>query len=57
MDRVAWFVHGNDAQSRAQAILVASHQDIDWNAIREWADADGIDLAVIESIRNQAEST
>lgn len=57
MDRVAWFVHGNDAQSRAQAILVARHQEIDWDAINEWVEADGIDSAVIESIRDQAEST
>lgn len=57
MDRVAWFAHGNDAQSRAQAIMVASHQDIDWDAIYEWAYADGIDRAVVESIREQAERT
>ena len=55
MDRVAWFVHGNGAQARAQAIMVAKHQKIDWDAITEWADADGIDLAVIETIRDLAE--
>lgn len=53
MDRIAWFVHGNDAQSRAQAILVARHQEIDWKAVYEWAESDGIDLSVIEAIKSQ----
>ncbi len=56
MDRIAWFVHGNDAQSRAQAILVARHQNVDWEAVNEWADADGIDGAVIDAIRAQVEN-
>jgi chaperone required for assembly of F1-ATPase len=57
MDRITWFVHGNDAQSRAQAILVARHQEINWEAIYEWAENDGIDVSVIEAIERQAASS
>jgi hypothetical protein len=31
MDRIAWLVHGNDPQSRDQAIMVAKHQQIEWD--------------------------
>lgn len=36
MDRLAAAVAWNDAQSREQAVLVAAHQSIDWDALRDW---------------------
>ena len=55
MDRIAWVVHGKDPQSRAQAVLVARHQAIDWDDMYEWSRQEGIDVDLIDSIR--AEST
>jgi hypothetical protein len=36
MDRLAAAVAWDDAQSREQAILVAAHQVIDWDALQKW---------------------
>ena len=36
MDRLAAAIAWNDAQSREQAILVASMQDIDWDELQQW---------------------
>lgn len=54
MDRIAWFVHGNDRQSRDQAIMVARHQTIDWEEIRLWAEAEGIDQNLIADLESAA---
>jgi len=54
MDRLVWYVHGNDRQSRDQAVMVAKRQDIDWDAVFEWAESDGIDIASVEQIREEA---
>ena len=51
MDRIAWYVHGNDLQSRDQAVLVARRNEIDWRAVKDWAQAEGINLESIESIQ------
>lgn len=56
MDRLAWFVHGHDQQSRDQAIMVAKHQTIDWQAVFDWAKSENIDSAVVEKIREEANS-
>lgn len=56
MDRLAWFAHNNDKQSRDQAILVARHQVIDWDAVHDWANEEGNDITVIHSVRDAAES-
>jgi hypothetical protein len=36
MDRLAAAIAWNDRQSREQAILVATHQSIDWDALQVW---------------------
>ncbi len=55
MDRIAWLVHGKDPQARAQAILVAERQKIDWTDLSLWAESEGIDADIIQSIRADAE--
>lgn len=54
MDRLAWFVHGNDPQSRDQAVMVAKRQQVDWDEIGDWAEAEGIDSETINEIREEA---
>lgn len=56
MDRLAWFVHGRDQQSREQAILVARQQQVDWDDVFEWAASEGIDSSIIREIHDAAES-
>lgn len=56
MERLAWFVHGHDQQSRDQAIMVAKHQMIDWQTVFDWAKSENIELAVVEKIREEANS-
>ena len=36
MDRLAAAIHWSDAQSREQAVLVATHQSIDWTLLGDW---------------------
>lgn len=55
MDRLSWFIHHNDKQARQQAILVAVHQEIDWDDVRSWTEAEGADLALVDEIRSAAE--
>ena len=54
MDRLAWVAHVNDLQSKEQAVLVAKHQEIDWEEIFEWADTEQIDRALISEIQKKA---
>ncbi|MEM8816752.1 MAG: hypothetical protein AAGE85_13075 [Pseudomonadota bacterium] len=54
MDRLAWVVHGNDPQAREQATLVAKHQKIDWDEIREWSASEGVDETLINDVRAEA---
>lgn len=54
MDRLAWFVHGNDKQARDQAVMVAKRQDIDWETMFEWAESEGIDPALIKKLQAEA---
>jgi len=54
MDRLAWFVHGNDPQARDQAVMVAKRQQIDWDEISLWAAAEGMDRVTIDEIREEA---
>ena len=51
MDRLSWFIYHNDKQAREQAILVATQQEIDWDDVRSWADAEGADAALVDEIR------
>ncbi|MBO6558835.1 MAG: hypothetical protein JJ957_20375 [Pseudomonadales bacterium] len=54
MDRIAWYAHGNDRQSRDQAILVATQQHIDWEQVFDWAEDDGIDSNLVSEIQEEA---
>ncbi len=54
MDRLAWFVHGNDPQARVQAMMVAKRQTINWHEIEIWADAEGIERELIDRLREDA---
>ena len=55
MDRLAAYVHWHDNQSLDQGVMVASRQQIDWPALKEWAQHDGIDASVIEGLRSRVE--
>jgi hypothetical protein len=55
MDRLAWFVHGRDHQSRDQAVMVAKRQEIDWQEVFIWARNEGIEDSVVHALRVEAE--
>ncbi len=56
MDRLAAYVHWHDNQARDQAIMVAKRHPIDWQALHTWAQREGADSSVIESVRRAAEA-
>ncbi len=51
MDRLAAAIHWTDAQSREQALLVAAHQSIDWEALRNWFTNEGESIEDFEQFR------
>lgn len=53
LDRLAWFVHGNDLQARDQALMVARRQNIDWDDVYAWAAGESIDDKIIDEIRSE----
>jgi len=53
LDRLAWFVHGNDLQARDQALMVARRQDIDWNDVYAWAASESLDDKIVDDIRGE----
>ena len=55
MDRLAAAVAWNDMQSREQAILVAAHQDIDWDELRKWFAEEGESEAEFKRFRAAVE--
>jgi hypothetical protein len=55
MDRLAAAVAWNDAQSHEQAILVASHQEIDWDELSKWFTDEGESVAEFERFRDAVE--
>jgi hypothetical protein len=55
MDRLSWFIHQNDKQALQQAVMVAVHQDIDWDDVRHWAEGEGATAALVDEVRNAAE--
>jgi len=55
MDRLSWFIHHNDKQACEQAVMVAARQEIDWNDVRSWAQAEGADAALVDEIRHSAD--
>lgn len=55
MDRLSWFIHHNDKQAHEQAVMVAARQEIDWNDVRSWAEAEGADAALVDEIRLAAD--
>ena len=57
MDRLAAAIHWSDAQSREQALLVAAHQSIDWEALRNWFVNEGEAIEDFEQFRALVKST
>jgi hypothetical protein len=57
MDRLAAFFHWQDLQSFDQAVMVARHQRIDFEQIRQWARAEAIPQAEIERFLNRIPGT
>lgn len=53
LDRLAWYVHGNDLQARDQALKVARRQSIDWDDVYAWAENERVDVKVIDEIRHE----
>lgn len=56
MDRLAAAIAWNDAQSREQAILVAAHQPVDWDALRKWFAGEGESHEEFERFRTAVKS-
>ena len=56
MDRLAAAIHWTDAQSREQALLVAAHQSIDWEALRNWFTNEGESIEDFEQFRALVQS-
>jgi hypothetical protein len=56
MDRLAAAIAWNDTQSREQAILVAAHQKIDWNLLKQWFADEGEDVGEFDKFRIAVES-
>lgn len=56
MDRLSWFIHQNDKQAREQAIMVAIQQEIDWDNVRSWAEAEGANIALVDEIQNATDA-
>jgi hypothetical protein len=54
MDRLAAFWHWRDRQSWDQAVLVASHQAIDYDELAAYATSEGADSGDISRLREQA---
>lgn len=54
MDRLAAFWHWGDRQSWDQAVLVATHQTIDYDELEAYAAAEGADPGDIAKLRQQA---
>lgn len=51
VDRLAAAVAWNDAQSREQAVLVATHQEIDWDKLKQWFVDEGETVEAFEPFR------
>ena len=52
MDRLAAVYAWNDERSRDRAIMVATHQDIDWTALKQWFENEGVNEREFDRIRN-----
>ncbi len=52
MDRLAWFIHDGDPQSRDQALMVARSNEIDWVMVKKWFIAEGGDSDLFEQFRS-----
>jgi hypothetical protein len=53
MDRLAAYVHWHDGQSFDQAVMVARHQDLDWDQLRRWASLEGLAPDVLDSLTDK----
>jgi len=51
MDRLAAAFAWKDPQSREQAILVATYQEIDWDTLKEWFEGEGESAEEFERFR------
>ena len=55
MDRLAAAIAWHDPQAREQATLVASSQDVDWEALRDWFRGEGESDSEYERFREGVE--
>lgn len=53
MDRLAAYVHWHDGQSFDQAVMVARHQEVDWNQLGAWASLEGLAPEVLNSLKDK----
>ena len=54
MDRLAPYVTWNDNQAFDQAVMIARRHSLDWSALQEWAEREGMDPKVIDRLRKRA---
>lgn len=54
LDRLAAYHHWNDLQSLDQAVMVASHQSIDYDEVRRWASAEGMGAGELATFLDRA---
>jgi len=50
MDRISAFIYWHDNPSREQARLIAQHNTIDWDALRDWAQTEAVDQSIIDKL-------
>jgi len=55
MDRLAAFWHWSDRQSWDQAVMVASHRDVDYDELATYAKEDGADPNDIDKLQKEAD--
>jgi len=54
LDRLAAYRYHNDLQCWDQAVMVCRSQDVDWDAIYAWADAEGWERDEVDRLRLRA---
>lgn len=54
IDRLAAYWYHHDGQCWDQAVMVAKNQEVDWDAVYNWARNEGQDPAEIDRLRAKA---
>ncbi len=55
LDRLSAYYYFNDNQCWDQAVLVARHQSVDWDAVHAWVESEGESTADVDRLRDRAQ--